>query len=85
MDLYFDADAHGSNGEGAQSDASIYNLSVTPIPIGGMDADSDVDGSDLALFISAYFAGAQDADMDGGGFVDANDFVLFAGNYGTNE
>jgi hypothetical protein len=85
MDLYFGAGAVSSNGEGVHHDASIYNLIVTPIPIGGMDTDSDVDGSDLALFISAYFAGELDADMDGGGFVDVNDFVLFAGNYGTNE
>ncbi len=47
------------------------------------DMDCDVDGSDLATFVSAYAAGSSEADLNDDGDVNAEDVEEFCRNFGN--
>ena len=49
---------------------------------GDMDADGDVDGSDLADFVFFYNAGSALADINGDGVINALDIQAFAAQMG---
>lgn len=82
--IYINAISTAANGEGIRNDASIYNLIVTPVPAGDLNFDIDVDGSDLASFITAFIGQTPDADLDFNGLLDENDVVMFATKYGIS-
>jgi hypothetical protein len=83
--LYFTVNCVASNGEGIHHDASIYNLSVIPLPPGDLNFDMDVDGSDLAAFITAYLGETTEADLDLNGLLNETDLILFFGKFGSSE
>ena len=52
---------------------------------GDFDGDRDVDGLDLATFADAYATGADLADLNNNGSVDAEDLAIFAANFGRTD
>ena len=55
---------------------------TTTVCRGDFDSDSDVDGSDLAVFAEAFGSSDEVADLDGDGFVDESDLAAFAAEFG---
>lgn len=67
----------------------LYNRLISPeLPVPDLDGDSDVDGSDLALFADAFGSAPDDdnynpnADFDNNNVVDESDLTVFAVDFG---
>jgi len=58
---------------------------ATTVCRGDFDKDSDVDGSDLAVFAEAFGSSDEVADLDGDGFVDESDLATFAAEFGRTD
>jgi hypothetical protein len=83
--FYINAGAVAADGEDIHHDATIYNISVIPLPAGDLNFDMDVDGSDLANFIVAYIGETPEADLNLNGILNEDDLILFAENFGSND
>jgi hypothetical protein len=68
---------------GAYGDTT--GATTTTVCRGDSDSDSDVDGSDLAVFAEAFGSSDEVADFDGDGFVDESDLAAFAAEFGRAD
>ena len=68
-----------------------FNPAAFPVCEGNFDADSDVDGSDLAVFAADFgrtdcLSGEScEGDFDADGDVDGSDLAVFAADFGRTE
>lgn len=63
----------------------LTNLIVTYMPVGDLDHNGDVDGSDLARFIVAYAGELLEADLNQNGYVEEGDLMSFVENFGASD
>jgi hypothetical protein len=68
---------------GAYGDTTVATTTI--VCQGDSDSDSDVDGSDLAVFAKAFGSSDEVADLDGDGFVDESDLATFAAEFGRTD